>query len=190
MLCLLFSTTGYIVLFLFLIYYFWFISESRFKQVPIILIFFISIFLFFNSSFLGEKISNQLSYSQGDVSYSDRSRFVSALVDLKDFLEDPIFGKGVNIETRYDEYNPYWSHRNNGVTDFAVKFGIVGFCIYFYSMFLSFRKYTSLNNFKSNYAYFFILVILLLGFSEVYFYRVFFISLSLLHLGLDDSEDL
>ena len=55
------------------------------------------------------------------------------MVDFQDILKNPFFGMGRHDITRFGGSDDVTLvHRNNGVTDFAVKMGLIFFIFYFY----------------------------------------------------------
>ena len=126
-----FSTTSYIALMVLIII----IKTSfSFKNISVgILLVFSFIYIFQQIPFLQDKINIQKNKTVSeDLNYSRKNRFGSFIVDMKDFIDYPISGRGVNNLTRYNNaYDIEMNNRNNGITDFLVKFGIIGFLIYF-----------------------------------------------------------
>jgi len=173
-----FSTTGYITLFLFFVLVT--IKYRRMISSILILIIFlpVSIIAFQKLPFLSEKLSNEIKSSNTKTAYKiHRTRFSSALIDLKDFKEFPLVGRGKYKETRFNR-NVKALNRNNGTTDFLVMYGLVGLILYFTYYFFSFRKIMKFYNRKNKLTpFYFVLFILLLGFSENYFLLPFFWSI-------------
>ena len=104
----------------------------------------------------------------------------SLILDMRDITNSPFVGLGLDESTRYVDFKQYGAtNRNNGVSDFLVKFGISGFLIYFLSMFYGTKKLILNLGRSKNFLSIFIILIFLLGFSEMYFQFPFFFALSL-----------
>jgi hypothetical protein len=162
-----FSTSGYIALFLFII--FW--TSVKFKPFQKIIFYpialYFSINLFSSLPFLEDKIEFQY-YSQmeGRVSSIARGRFTSALIDFNDIVKYPISGRGFIKETRFDRYDYHLNHRTNGITGFIVVYGPFGFLMYLFFMLRSFKKYCSIKLQLNLFAYLIIIVILSISFAQ------------------------
>jgi hypothetical protein len=178
------STTIYIAFFLFIMIYFVFINKTINAIVTIIPLFAVFLIIFFEAGFLQNKIKSQINetdkyYHRGQV----ENRFVSALVDINDFLKYPVFGKGngeigEKLNSRFNE------HRSNGLATYLAEFGLIFFLFYFLNLYLSLNRFCSLyeNNKHLSYLLFFILI--LIGFSEQYYNLPFFYALTLLHVTI------
>jgi O-antigen ligase len=119
----------------------------------------------------------------GDFQNTGRNRFVSAAIDFQDIKDYPLTGVGRSVATRYQrDVGRVKRHRNNGVTDFAAKFGLVGFTLYFLSMLKSLKVLCKFYKRDKSFAYATLLVVLLIGSSQIIFLNSFFISLIFLHL--------
>jgi len=179
-----FSTSGYIALFLLLTFYFITISKRKKTAlflVPILVIG--SWYLYFELDFMGNKINNELQAIESGEIYA--GRIGSAERDIKDIMKYPLFGRGRNVETRFDNYDESEIrefHRTNGITDFAVKYGIIFWIIYFYLMLKSFRVFAIINAFDKYFSYFLLIIVFTIGFSQTIFQHSLFISLIYLHV--------
>ena len=173
-----FSTTAYISLFLFV--FFIIIKHRNIVTSALVLIVFIpiSIIAYQNLPFLQEKLADQLEMSESKMAYTNhRTRFTSAAIDLKDFQEYPLAGRGKYDETRFS-MGAKAINRNNGLTDLLVMYGLIGFVLYFTYYFVSFRNIMKYyNKYLQATPYYYLLIILVLGFSENYFLLPFFWSL-------------
>lgn len=174
-----FSTTGFIaVAYLYGAYYL--ISQSLLKKMivlPLLLILFAYSFL--SIDFLSKKVMRKLSFT--DQTYN--TRFKSAQSDLFDFVSSPIVGLGRSQKTRFnEETNKRKIHRNNGVTNFLAMYGVFVFIFYFTLILWTFRALCNYYNFNIRFAPFALGAIFLIGFSEIYFTKVFFIALTMLPL--------
>ncbi len=138
----------------------------------------ISFFAFQKLPFLKDKLTDQIETSTSTISYtSHRNRFSSAIIDLADFQEYPLAGRGKYNESRFDK-GVKAINRNNGTTDFLVMYGLIGFVLYFAYYVISFKKITRYYNWTNKFTiYYYLLIILVLGFSENYFLLPFFWSL-------------
>jgi len=181
-----FSSSGYIALgSVFLT--FMVLNKGLFRKIillpSLIILFWIA---YFNLTFLNEKIDYQyLAASEGDVTYTQRNRFISAYLDMQDILANPILGIGRSYEIRYSVYGGIRTdleHRNNGITDFAVKFGLPFTILYFFLIYNSFNKLCIYTNYMRRFALLALIIVLIIGFSETYFSKPFFIALSFLGL--------
>jgi len=140
---------------------------------------------FTSLDFLGDKIASQL-----DVSNTHHNtRFKSAVLDLRDFSENPVLGMGRDSKTRHKGItNPILTHRTNGITNYLVTYGIFIFLFYFGSIYYAFRKLCSQNNFHPKYALYGLVLIFIVGFSEVFFSLPFFYGLAMLHMVIELPE--
>jgi hypothetical protein len=177
------STSGYIALFLIIFFYYIQLSNNSVKFLLTPMIFIGALFSYYQFEFLGVKIDK----SARSISTSNTSnRFVSALTDLEDIREYWIFGRGMNETTRYnfsDYMGAQEKHRNNGVTAILVNMGIIVGFLYFRSIYKSFAALCRTYGLTSFFAGSLILIILIIGFSEGYFTKVFFIALTMLHIN-------
>jgi len=176
------STGTFVVLFVLMTCYL--LIYHDYKKVLVLLSLLVGgFFIYTNTFFLKEKVENQ-SISKQSVSlrYAPRTRFVSAQLDLLDFMNYPILGRGRYAATRFDinekDEDLQLNHRNNGTTNLLVEFGAIGFIGFFAFMFKSFRLACKTYQFKKIFAVVFVLVVMLLGFSQMLFLKPFFIGLS------------
>lgn len=178
-----FSTTGYLALFLFLVFVV--IKYRNMLSTVITLIVLIPTFYFAFQElpFLRNKLSDQIESTESKSAYTvHRTRFSSAIIDLQDFKEYPLAGRGKYDETRFD-LGVKAVNRNNGTTDLLVMYGIIGFLTYFYYYFISFKNLAFYFHRKNKLIpYFFLLMVLVIGFSENYFLLPFFWSICFLSI--------
>ncbi len=177
------STTGYlalgILIFFFVLIYTKHLLTKFVWIFSIVILFYIS---YTQLDFLGEKIEEDI-----DISFSsstanlERNRFVSAMLDIKELGKNPILGTGVAAPDYSFALMKKINHRNNGVTLFARKFGILIFILFFFSMYRSFLTLCFMNNIKPSFSIIIMVIIFTIGFSENYFYKSFFISLVFLN---------
>lgn len=175
-----FSTSGLIALMIMIIF-----SMVYIQKKSIVLLGFIPLFLFFlyytfnNLDVLGDKIQREIYFASNDV-IEGNNRIKSFVVDINDFTTSPYYGLGLDDRTRYIDYDINGvSNRNNGISDYLVRFGLIGFLIYFFSMFKGIKNLLSYYGANKNLRYLFILLIFIIGFSELYFRLPFFMALSL-----------
>lgn len=162
------STTGYIILFLYILLYFY---DKIIKLHNINLkIIFMYVFVFFfslsgiyfynNLDFLEKKISYELNIVHSRDKSWYKSRFGSVIFDLEYINKRPLTGWGAHSRTRYALHPQLSSSEGmgNGFSDFVAKFGAIGFLTWFVFVYRSFRHLTKNNQFLS---VFFCLIILL-----------------------------
>lgn len=184
------STSGYIALFVIIIFFQIFFSEERFKYVPILFIAIAIIGIYFKTPLLHEKIKRQFKIEMlaNRYQYAQRGRFISAKLDLIDIRNYPFFGRGRNVLTRFDDFDevtfrntgtlggtPYG--RTNGITDFMIKYGLIVFAYYFILLTRSLKAYNYTQGLDKVFAYFMLATILITGFSQVIFQRPIMIAL-------------
>jgi len=179
-----FSTVGYIVLFMTIIFYY--LSNIRRKAVYYFLIPILCLgawYSYFNMDFLGSRINSEIAGIQNsELEYS--GRIGSGKKDLKDIVKYPFFGKGRNVATRFENYNKenvLEFHRTNGVTDFAVKYGLLFSLFYFFNIFKSFKAFCKKYRYNKRFGLLMLVIVLTIGFSQTFFQGIFFISLIYLH---------
>lgn len=169
-----FSTTGYICLFLFLIYVNFNSIRTNVLFVLILIISIVGIFLLYEKiPFLKDKIEKDIEYTNETTT----SRFGSALADYNQFKESPLFGYGrAGAKNNFVSQNliDVDNHRNNGVFNLLATYGVVIFFYYFFKIIKSFKLIGVHYNLPSYYYIFSFLILLLLGFSQGLFMRPFF----------------
>lgn len=176
-----FSTAGYAALAIFLFTYFLMNKKLVYKVffIPILLI--SAWYSYFNLEFMSEKVNKNVEYAANkkDLS-SGRGRFTSAVLDMEDIIKYPITGRGRNEATRYEKQGEEFrieNHRTNGVTDYAVRYGLLGFACYFYMMYKSFQSLNNYYKFNNYFSFTNILTILTVGFSQGFFQQPTFVIL-------------
>jgi len=173
------STTGLVALAFFLISFVITKLKPIYKIILIPLMLGGSVFAFFTFDFLGEKIVSKMDYASAGYN----TRFGSAVLDLKDTLKNPVFGLGRNIETRFQgQQSDLMRHRNNGVTNYLVTYGIFIFIFYFYLIYYSFKMMCQKFDYSPIFATYAISLIFIIGFSEGYFTLPFFYALTMMHI--------
>ncbi|MBL7918677.1 MAG: O-antigen ligase family protein [Bacteroidia bacterium] len=183
------STGSFLVLFVLVIFYLFIYRDPK-KLLLLGVFLIISIVIYLNTFFLNAKVERQFAYTRASsvsLYYAPRTRFVSAQLDLIDFYNNPVLGRGRFAATRFDnkelEQDLLLNHRNNGTTNLLVEFGFFGFLTFFVSMYRSFKAYCFAKNFKTGFALVLVLIVVLLGFSQMIFLKPFFIGLSFFFLA-------
>lgn len=108
------------------------------------------------------------------------SRFGSALIDFNDFSNSPFIGWGRGSMRYGGRAFTFFSddqHRNNSVTDILATYGIFLFLFYFYMYYSSLKALCVYNGFNTHFAFYSLIVILILGFSQSIFLKPFFYSI-------------
>jgi hypothetical protein len=177
------STSGYLAFGILIIFYVLIYTKYLLTKIvwviSILMLFYIS---FTQLDFLGEKIEEDVNILfSAPLDNLPRNRFVSAMLDIIALGENPILGTGVAEPDYSFALMKKYNHRNNGVTSLARKFGIFVFILYFFSMYRSFLTLCYMNNVKTSFSIFIMMVIFTIGFSENFFYKSFFISLIFLN---------
>ncbi len=137
--------------------------------------------------FLNDKISRQYKYEVSNPDFvpnNSRGRFISAKIDFKDFKKNLITGRGLIKQTRFkiNDENLFINHRTNGLSDLAVRFGVIGFILYFYLLFISFKQFCIINRFNPNFSYFIVAIIMATAFGQPLLLSHVFFSLIFLHV--------
>lgn len=185
------STGAFFVLFILIVFYI-LTYPTPLKMVSLGAFVLISALIYSNTFFLTEKVNKQTSKTSVSLASTPRNRFVSGQLDLIDFINNPILGRGRFDATRFDTkenlLDPYLNHRNNGTTNLLVEFGIFGFITFFYFMYKSFKAYCIENKFKTVFAVYLVVLMLGIGFSQMIFIKPFFIGLSFLFLAAKSMD--
>ncbi len=158
------STTGYLILGVFIIFYFW----QRYKYGKFILLpFLIGImsYAYLNLDFLNKKIEHQffeaVEMKKGDIVVT---RFGSFLMDLKYIKAKPIIGNGLDIKTRF-RFNPSITKADiglsNGMSSIIAYWGIPFFMFWMYCVYKF--AYNFSGSVKTALVSLFLIVLLLQG---------------------------
>ena len=154
-------------------------KNYRFIIVPMVVL--LSFYGYTDLSFIKERIDRSVTYfkDRNQTEYQKRDRMVSAIVDLRTFVQYPVFGTGRKFEARFGKTNmTIMEHRNNGITDFLVKYGIFFFIFYFWNIRKGYLFYSqSYTNKPKIYGNIALITILLIGFSQTLFQQSAFIAL-------------
>lgn len=174
-----FSTTGLMAGFVLMGAYYLLYGSGQARLVLIPMMVVGGLLAYTSFEFLGSKIDRAMDVA--NIGYN--TRFKSAMVDLEDFAENPILGMGMTKETRFEGQTQHRViHRNNGVTNLLATYGIFIFLAYFALIWFSFRRMCQHHQFNANFAWVALLIILMAGFSEIFFNKIFFYSLTMLHI--------
>ena len=142
-----FSTTGYIALILLAFAYI--ITTERISTrkklifTPFLLIIFtIFIYTAYNYfDFLGKKIEEQTIAAIEQTDNYETTRLGTLLYDLDSIEAYPLFGASQVISTRGSHIDENLvGGQGNGLSSFAVRYGIIGLGIFLYLSYLSFKK--------------------------------------------------
>jgi hypothetical protein len=182
------STAGIVALFVYLIGLVLFKGRlTGMKLVAFVLMSVIGVTLFFSLPFLYEKIVENVSLAPETTG----SRFGSALADIYYISENPFIGYGRLTENIFG-VNAAWSqemHRNNGVTDVFVRLGLIVGFFYFFILFSSIHKFVKYNQQPTRMTTLVVLTILLIGFSQLVFNRIIFLSMIFLFIPFGQNEE-
>jgi phosphate starvation-inducible membrane PsiE len=179
------STTGLIALGFFLVMFVGNKVAPLYKMILFPSLIAGIVIAFTTLDFLGDKITSQMDVA----STHHNTRFKSAVLDFRDWLENPVLGLGRDPKTRHKGItNPILTHRTNGVSNYLVTYGIFIFLFYFGSIYYAFRKMCLKHNHPSIYALYSLFLIFIVGFSEVFFSLPFFYGLALLHMVIEVPE--
>ena len=173
------STTTYLALFFVLLAY----LKDYIIRRPVLSLFLLIFVIgagyiaFTHLDFLSNKIDKQMAKSGGKA--TGESRFTSLLVDLHSTEEHPFIGTGRNVEMRFGKnfYNIgfHETHRNNGIGVLLSTYGVFFFFFFFY---MNWRSFSLLLKSRAD-AWLLLTLILIIGFSEDYFFKAFFIALAI-----------
>jgi hypothetical protein len=168
------STSTYICLFLFIVYHnFNRLRENKLYLVSFIIVVAASFVLYDRVPFLKEKVVKNMLLAEETTS----SRFGSALADFRDFTDSPLigYGRGGAKHNFIDEkFFGVEQHRNNGVFNLMVTYGVFITLFYLIRIYRTFRSIRNRYALHEYYAAFGFLLILILGFSQGIFMRPFF----------------
>jgi hypothetical protein len=173
------STTTYLALFFVVVAY----LKNFIIRRPIISLFLliavatVAFLAFTRLDFMSSKIDQQIAKSGSR--NAGESRFSSLLADVRAWEEQPLIGTGRNAEMRFgknvNNIDIRKLHRNNGIGVLLSTYGIFYFSLFFY---LNWRSYYLLFGSRVN-AWLLLTLLLIIGFSEDYYFKAFFIGLTL-----------
>jgi hypothetical protein len=183
------STTTYLALFFVLVAYLknYIIRRPLISLFLLIVVGTIGFLAFTKLDFLSSKIDEQIAKSGSRK--TGESRFSSFFADLRALEEHPFIGTGRNVEMRFGKnfYNADLRelHRNNGIGVLLSTYGIFFFFFFFY---LNWRSFYLLLGSRVN-AWLLLTLVLIIAFSEDYFFKAFFIALTL-YCGISMVPDI
>lgn len=139
------STTGYICLFIIIVYYLITFSKNRFISyliyVPIVLV--MISYAFVKLDFMSEKIEEQtLSAVDLDGEFSN-TRLGSLMFDLHYIKKHPIIGNGLHERTRYADHPSLWGQNlghGNAFSNYTAQMGTIAMIVYFLLLYQAFSK--------------------------------------------------
>jgi hypothetical protein len=182
------STMGFLALML-LLTFFTMKLKTALKYVFLILVMAMSYVSFVSVEFLGNKISQQMEESD-----ERNNRFGAFLMDWEDIKKRPIIGSSRRIEVIYGvkEHNKA-TRRPNGFSNFFREYGLIYFTAYFVMVYYSFRRvmYYYRGFYKFSFAFFGVILLWILSFSELIFDLPFFkamIFLGMAYLAQQASD--
>ena len=173
------STTTYLALFFVILAYLknFIIRRPVISLFTLILLGAVGFVAYTKLDFLNKKIDQQIAKSNSR--QAGESRFSSLLSDVRTTEEHPFTGTGRAIEMRVGKkfYNVDIRevHRNNGIGVLLSTYGVFFFFFFFY---LNWRSFYLLLDSRVN-AWLLLTLVLIIGFSEDYFFKAFFIALPL-----------
>jgi hypothetical protein len=173
------STAGYVALFLFISLFYLLKRNIMTRLVLFPISLFIGWIAFSKLPFMEEKIQSQYE-SQNKMSLNRNvrvGRFHSALVSLKIIKKNPIIGKGLYRKDRFlsrREEEIGITGTSNGVVDFALKYGLVIWVVYFYLFYIALKRLCLLNSFNLEFAFLGIIPIVVTGLAQTPFASPFF----------------
>lgn len=182
------STAGILALFVYLIGLILFKGRvTGLKLIVFVMMSVIGVTLFFSLPFLYEKIVENITLAPETTG----SRFGSALADIYYISENPFIGYGRLTENIFG-VNAAWSqemHRNNGVTDVFVRLGLIVGLFYFFILFNSIHKFVKYHQQPNRMTTLIVVTILLIGFSQLAFNRIIFLSMLFLFIPFGQKEE-
>lgn len=192
------STTGYMAGFF--IFSYWQLSkyrgrsvgglDYRFIIIPFLmgLIITASIYSYSSIAFLGEKIEHQISESLNEEHNYRFNRFGNYLYDIDFLMDRPLTGWGASPQTRVSvdpELADFIDGQGNGLSGFLVKFGLIAFFVYFYSLFKNLKSMTH----STNQALILTVPILMLLMGEQFLDYALFLTLAFVSTSSNLSVD-
>ncbi len=146
------STNGYLLLALIYLFSFLNKSKGKMKILGFFLFFPVGFYTFYNAQIFSSKIGNQLIGIEEEVDKAFQNpnyvvsvtRFSSFIVDFPTFLERPILGYGVDIQTtnKKSMYKTYGENvvRSSGLMTLLLSFGLFGSGVYLWLLYKNFLQ--------------------------------------------------
>lgn len=167
------STTGFMAYFLLIVFYFLLSDKIRLLTKTVIITVFaiLSVTLFTSLPFLSEKIDNEIEKTDQEMDkYGGDSRLASAMLDMQEISEKNeyiILGKGLSDDRIAGPDKDVL--RNCGDTGLLIQWGALFTLLYIGLLFYSFLELTRHYEIHWAFSIVFTAIILIFGFSEVYF---------------------
>lgn len=176
-----FSTAGYICLFFLLALHTFKIKSKYIKTIYLLSLITSSIITYNSLEFLNDKIDKQIEIALSDEEYRNKGRIGSALVDIQEIINYPIFGKGKSEILRWgnESLDESQKHRTNGFFDFMLKYGIPLSIVYWLLIYLNLRNILIDNKFY-NYkkiSFLMVIILIILSNSQIWLLKPIFVSL-------------
>jgi hypothetical protein len=174
------STAGYLALFFIIIYYVSLYKKGLLRILFVFVLVASSYYCYLELEFLNSKIDFQMHTQLSG--RAETGRFKSMLYDLEDLSEHPFSGRGLLKATMFDEI-VHWegdqSYRSitNGLTNWLLRYGIIGFIIYSLMLYSSLNQYCIKNQSHKHKDFMILGVIFLVAFSQQILSNPIFISL-------------
>ncbi|WP_128548319.1 hypothetical protein [Larkinella soli] len=183
------STAGYLTLFIILIGYL--LASPAIRPIVkiswMVVMIPVGVIAYSQMAFLGGKVEENISLTREDNS----SRFGSAYLDFVDLARSPVIGFGRLIENRFGQLarsHDLAVHRNNGITNLLVTYGIPATVAYLWLVFLFFRRYCRRAGCPQLFALFGFLSVMSSAFSQVVLDRPVLLALLFLAERLRQIE--
>ena len=190
-----FSTDAYLGLAAIIFYTNVKISNIYKKVFNFIIVIPLLLIIFFNTEFLSDKIANQYKeidtqlYKANKYDKMILSRFASLVIDFPVFIKRPLLGYGIDLKEvngtyLYKEYDQDIDRTYGGFT-MLLYFGFFGILIYFGSLFNQFLKISN----SLSYAFYGVVVMLILLYSNPLPYSPLLFSLFFIHKRSENIEN-
>jgi hypothetical protein len=180
------STMGFLSL-MAILTFFTFQLRTPLKYVFFLLVAGMSYISFVSVDFLGDKIATQLEESD-----EKNNRFGAFLMDWEDIKKRPVIGSSRRIEVIFgtDEFSKK-VRRPNGFSNFLREYGLIYFSAYFIMIYYSNKRIFYYHHYynKFSYAFFGVVLLWLLSFSEIIFDLPFFKALIFLAMVYIPQQD-
>jgi len=172
-----FSTAGYVMLFIFLVYALWGTKLNIFIKIFLLSLFVIfAIGIYQDTEFLQNKIESQYATQdylvEKDVK-NQRGRFYSFRMTGKALLSSPIYGRGIISNTEYDVGGT--GSYGYGFIGMFAKFGIIFGVLYLWLFYKGFRFYSDLYNTPINFTRIAFIILNLGLLSQSFFFHISFV---------------
>jgi len=193
------STTGYLAIFVILIWIA--INNPTYRRnivISIIIFTVIIIFLFLNIPFLQDKILNEytqkdeletlIATSRQQKAHYAPGRFISFMIDFRDFINNPVLGYGGHPQARWMYNTGAHVSPIGGIGNIMAKYGLFG--IFFYILILVRSSQFLARYYKYKGAFIWSLVILIITFGFGIIETPIFLAVLLFpFLRITETED-